>query len=431
MKKGRQSVRKAILIIGTLDTKEDEILFCRDRIKERGYDVLLMDAGILRDPKVTSDIPRSQVAKAGGAEDLKALVAKGDKGQCVETMIDGAAIEAARLYKVGAFQGILGVGGAQGTAICSSAMRALPTGVPKLIVSTVASGRGTFGPYVGTKDITMMHSVADIQGLNFLTKRILTNATAAICGMVEAFEEEAQQPRQRTVALSMLGTTTRGALRAKEILEDHGFEVVAFHQNGTGGIAMEDLIREKAFQGVMDLNLHEIGDRWYGGLHGAIRPDRLEAAGTIGIPQVVAPGSINYVVLGPLEELPAEIRARKLIVHNPTLTLVRLTPEELREVGRVTAEKLNLSIGPTRVFIPLRGFCDPDREGFPLWDPKGNQAFIESLEEAIRPDIGVVKLDAHINEPDFIDPVVREFITIIEKTVEGYGNGGGKNEEAP
>jgi len=408
-------VRKAVLIIGTLDTKEDEILFCRDRIKERGYDVLLMDTGILRDPKVTPDIPRFQVAKAGGAEDLNTLVAAGEKGQCVQTMIEGAGVEAARLYKVGAFQGILGVGGAQGTAICSSAMRALPMGVPKLIVSTIASGRATFGPFVGTKDVTFMHSVADIQGLNFLTKRILTNAAAAICGMIEVFEEGTPRTRQKTVALSMLGTTTRGALRAKDMLENHGFEVVAFHQNGTGGIAMEDLIREKAFQGVLDLNLHEIGDRWYGGLHGAIRPDRLEAAGTMGIPQAVAPGSINYVVLGPLEQLSPEIRARKLIVHNPTLTLVRLTPEELREVGRVTAEKLNLSTGPTRVFIPLRGFCDPDREGFPHWDPEGNEAFIESLAEAIRPDIPVVKLDAHINEPGFIDPVVREFLTLMDE----------------
>lgn len=415
MKVDKRSIKKTILIVGTLDTKEDEVLFCRDRIREKGHDVLLMDAGTLHDPKVTPDINRLQVAKAGGAGDLNALAASGEKGRCIQTMIHGAAIEAARLYKIGAFQGVLGIGGAQGTAICSSAMRALPMGVPKLIVSTIASGRATFGPFVGTKDVTFMHSVADIQGLNFLTKRILTNAAAAICGMVEVFEEEAPRTRQKTVALSMLGTTTRGALRAKDMLEDHGFEVVAFHQNGTGGIAMEDLIREKAFQGVLDLNLHEIGDRWYGGLHGAIRPDRLEAAGTMGIPQAVAPGSINYVVLGPLEQLSPEIRARKLIVHNPTLTLVRLTPEELREVGRVTAEKLNLSTGPTRVFIPLRGFCDPDREGFPHWDPEGNEAFIESLTEAIRPDIPVVKLDAHINEPGFIDPVVREFLTLMDE----------------
>lgn len=408
-------MKKTILIVGTFDTKEDVILFCRDRIEERGHEVLLMDTGILRDPTVTPDINRFQVAKAGGADDLDALIAKGDKGGCVQIMIHGAAVEAARLYKAGAFQGILGVGGAQGTAIGCSAMQVLPTGVPKIMVSTVASGHATFGPFVGTKDITLMHSVADIQGLNFLMKRILTNATGAICGMVETFEEEMPRSQGRTIALSMLGTTTKGALRAKGILEGHGFEVVAFHQNGTGGIAMEDLIREKAFQGVLDLNLHEIGDRHYGGLHAAIRPDRLEAAGALGIPQVVAPGSINYVVLGPLEELPAEIRVRKHIVHNPTLTLVRLTPEELREVGKVTAKKLNLSTGPTRVFIPLRGFCDPDREGFPHWDPEGNEAFIESLEEAIRPDIPVVKLDVHINDRDFIDPVVREFITLMDE----------------
>lgn len=406
---------KTILIIGTFDTKEEVILFCRDWIEEKGHNVLLMDTGILGDPVVAPSINRFQVAKAGGVDDLKGLVAKGDKGSCIQTMIQGAAVEATRQYKMGAFQGVLGIGGAQGTAICCSAMQALPTGVPKVMVSTVASGHATFGPFVGTKDVTLMHSVADIQGLNFLMRRILTNATGAICGMVEAFKEEIFRSGRRTVALSMLGTTTRGALRAKGLLESTGFEVVAFHQNGTGGIAMEDLIRENAFQGVLDLNLHEIGDRYYGGLHAAIRPDRLEAAGSLGIPQVVAPGSINYVVLGPLDELPPEVRARKHIIHNPTLTLVRLTPEELREVGRITAEKLNRSKGPVRVFIPLRGFCDPDREGFPHWEPEGNDAFIVSLQQGLRPDIPLVKMDAHINEQGFIDPVVEEFITLMKE----------------
>jgi uncharacterized protein (UPF0261 family) len=410
-------MKKTILVVGTFDTKEDVILFCRDRITKRGHEVLLMDTGILGDPTVAPNINRFQVAKAGGVDDLKGLVAKGDKGSCIQAMIQGAAVETAHLYKTGAFHGMLGVGGAQGTAICCSAMQALPTGVPKVMVSTVASGHATFGPFVGTKDVTLMHSVADIQGLNFLMRRILTNAMGAICGMVEAFEEEISRPGKRTVALSMLGTTTRGALRAKELLESTGFEVVAFHQNGTGGIAMEDLIRENAFQGVLDLNLHEIGDRYYGGLHAAIRPDRLEAAGSLGIPQVVAPGSVNYVVLGPLDELPPEVRARKYIVHNPTLTLVRLTPEELREVGRITAEKLNRSKGPVRVFIPLRGFCDPDREGFPHWEPEGNDAFITSLQKGLRPDIPLVKMDVHINEQGFIDPVVEEFITLMNEEI--------------
>jgi uncharacterized protein (UPF0261 family) len=281
------------------------------------------------------------------------------------------------------------------------------------MVSTVASGRATFGPYVGTKDITLMHSVADMQGLNFLTKRILENAASAICGMVKSLDENIAKPKGIPVAMSMLGTTTPGAVRCKGILERKGFEVVTFHQNGTGGIAMEDMIREGAFKGVLDLNLHEIGDRFVGGLHGAIRGDRLEAAGEVGIPQVVAPGSINYVVLGPLDSLTAEWRSRKLIVHNPNLTLVRLSPEELQKVGKLVAEKLNRAKGPTQVFIPLRGFSYPDRENLPHWEPEGNRAFIDSLKAHLNSSVPVTELDAHINDPEFIDPVVETFLSMM------------------
>jgi uncharacterized protein (UPF0261 family) len=291
-------------------------------------------------------------------------------------------------------------------------MRNLPTGVPKLMVSTVASGRATFGPFVGTKDITMMHSVADMQGLNFLTKRILDNAAGAICGMVENIGKEVFKPLGTPVALSMLGTTTPGALRCKELLESKGFEVVTFHQNGTGGIAMEDMIRNGDFRGVLDLNLHEIGDHFAGGLHGAIREDRLEAAGNIGIPQVVAPGSINYQVLGPLDSLSPEMKARKLIVHNSYLTLVRLTPEELAAVGKLVSEKLNRAKGPTEVFIPLRGFSFPDRENMPHWEPEGNQAFINAIKANLNSNIPVIELDAHINDPEFIDPVTERFLEL-------------------
>jgi uncharacterized protein (UPF0261 family) len=285
------------------------------------------------------------------------------------------------------------------------------------MVSTVASGRATFGPFVGTKDITLMHSVADMQGLNFLTRRILENAAGAICGMVQGDGAMDPGPQGIPVALSMLGTTTPGALRAKTILEDRGFEVVAFHQNGTGGIAMEDMIRGTEFKGVLDLNLHEIGDRYVGGLHGAIRGDRLEAAGDAGIPQFVVPGSINYMVLGPLESLAPEMRARKLIVHNSYLTLVRLNHEELRGVGQLVAEKLNRASGVTRVFIPLQGYSFPDRRGLPHWDPEGNQVFVEALKADLNPEIPLVELDAHINDPEFIDPVVEEFLSVMNTTI--------------
>jgi uncharacterized protein (UPF0261 family) len=289
-------------------------------------------------------------------------------------------------------------------------------GVPRLAVSTVASGRATFGVYVGTKDITLMHSVADMQGLNFLTRRILENAAGAICGMVESVDENLMKPLGIPVALSMLGTTTPGALRCKTALEGNGFEVVTFHQNGTGGIAMEDMIREGAFKGVLDLNLHEIGDRFVGGLHGSIREGRLEAAGELGIPQVIAPGSINYAVWGPLSSLSPEWRSRKLIVHNPSLTLVRLSAEELRAVGRIVAEKLNRARGPVRLFIPLKGFSYPDRENLPHWDPEGNKVFIDSLEANLNPSIPIEEIDAHINDPEFIDPVTEAFVSMMERS---------------
>jgi uncharacterized protein (UPF0261 family) len=409
----RKSMKKTVLLIATFDTKEEEALFLKKRIEVRRISVLTMDTGILTPVRGKVDIDQTEVANQGGIP-LREAIATGDKGKCIANMIRGAEIICKKLYDQSRFQGVIGIGGAQGTEIATAAMRILPMGVPKLVVSTVASGRATFGPYVGTKDITMMHSIADIQGLNFLIKRILENAASAICGMVMDFDENLTRPEGIPVALSMLGTTTPGALRAKKFLEERGYEVVTFHQNGTGGIAMEDMIREGAFEGVLDLNLHEIGDRFVGGLHGAIRGDRLEAAGEKGIPQVVAPGSINYVVLGPLNSLTPEWRSRKLIVHNPNLTLVRLSPDELRGVGKLVAEKLNRAKGPVHVFIPLKGFSYPDRENLPHWEPDGNQAFIDSLKDHLKPSIPLTELNAHINDPEFIDPVVETFLLMMK-----------------
>ena len=407
-------MKKTVLLIATFDTKEEEALFLKGRIEARGVRVLTMDAGILAAPRGRVDIDQHQVALRGGLA-LREAVATGDKGKCIANMMRGAEILCKELFDQGSFHGVISIGGAQGTEIACAAMRMLPTGVPRLAVSTVASGRATFGVFVGTKDITMMHSVADMQGLNFLTKRILENGAGAISGMVESNDENLMKPLGIPVAMSMLGTTTPGALRCKTLLEGKGFEVVTFHQNGTGGIAMEDMIREGAFKGVLDLNLHEIGDRFVGGLHGSIREGRLEAAGELGIPQVVAPGSANYAVWGPLAELSSEWRSRKLIVHNPSLTLVRLSPEELRAVGKIVAEKLNRARGPVRVFIPLKGFSHPDRENLPHWEPEGNKVFIDSLKANLRPAIPVQELHAHINDPEFIDPVTEAFVSMMER----------------
>jgi uncharacterized protein (UPF0261 family) len=406
---------KTILLMGTMDTKEEELLFCRDLIRRRGFKVLLLDAGILQDPRTPPDITRQEVARAAGVPDMGNLLALGDKGKCVAAMIRGVSSKTQELLRQNTFHGILGMGGGQGTDICAAAMRSAPRGMPKLLVSTVASGKATFGPYVGTKDITLMHSIVDLQGLNFVTRRILANAVEAVCGMVGAQEGVEIKARGIPVALSMLGTTTPGALRIKTTLERRGYEVVAFHQNGTGGTAMEEMIREGAFRGVLDLNLHEIGDRFVGGLHSDPQKERLEAAGEMGIPQVIAPGSINYAVWGPFPGLSQELKSRKYIIHNPNMTLVRLSPEELRSVGKLTAEKINRGKGPIRVFIPLRGFSFPDRENLPHWEPEGNRAFIESLKAHLHPSIPWVELDAHINDPEFIDPLANAFLSMMEE----------------
>jgi uncharacterized protein (UPF0261 family) len=407
-------MEKTILLIATHDTKEEEASYLKECIESNGVSVMVMDTGILAPPKGKVDISQDEVANRGGMS-LKEALATGDKRECTEVMCRGAEQIARALYDQGRIQGVVGIGGAQGTEIVCTAMRALPTGVPRLMASTVANGLHQFGFYMGTKDLTIMHTVSDMQGLNFLTKQILQNTAGAISGMVQRFNGQLMRPQGIPLAMSMLGTTTPGALRAKRILEDKGFEVVAFHQNGTGGIAMEDMILEGAFKGVLDLNLHEIGDRSVGGLHGAIRQGRLTAAGAMGLPQVVAPGSGNYTVQGSAESLSDEMRRRKHFNYNPHLTLVRLAHDEMEEVGKEIAQRLNEAKGPVKVFIPLKGWSFPDREGLAHWDPEGNQVLVDALKRDLSPSIPLVELDAHINDPDFIDPVVEAFMDMMEE----------------
>ena len=397
----------AVLLIATFDTKAEEALYLRRKMESLGCRVLSMDTGILLESGAATDIDRHQVAKAGGSS-VREMVASGDKGKCIDAMRRGACALSRELYDAGEFQGVISIGGAQGTDIATAAMRELPFGVPKFMVSTVASGRATFGPFVGTKDIIMMHSVADIQGVNFMTRQVFDNAAAAVCGMVRDLRghDAASCPRKSPVALSMLGTVTQGAMRAKRLLSEKGYDAIAFHQNGTGGIAMEEMIREGMFKGVLDLNLHELGDSVAGGLHASIRDGRLTSAGALGIPQVVVPGSINYAVMGPVETLSPEIRERKYIVHNSQLTLVRLSTEELQKTAMIMAERLNMAKGPTHVFIPLGGFSYPDHPGRGHWDPEENGLFIRTLKSRLSSSIPYDEIDRNINDDAFIDTVV-------------------------
>ncbi len=407
---------KTVLIIATMDTKHEEALYLKKLIESSGCRGKILNTGIINPFDGDVEISSDTVSKAGCGLSTGEMLKKFNKGECISFMTKGTSVIAKQLYENNGFDAVIGIGGGQGTDIGTSAMKVLPFGVPKLMVSTVASGRAMFGPFVGTKDIMMMHSVCDIQGLNIVTRKVFENAAAAICAM-------ANTPRTNTgisgkgkgsVAVSMLGTTTPGALKAKELLEEEGFDFVAFHQNGTGGIAMEEMIEEGLFKGVLDINLHEIGDSYFGGLHGSIREGRLESAARTGLPQVIAPGSINYAVVGPYGEVSDDLKKRKHIIHNSYLTLVRLTPEEMTAVGRITAEKINRSTGKVHVYIPLKGFSFPDTEGREHWDPEGNNAFIVSLKNSLKSDIPYDEVDLHINDEEFIETAVNKLFSFIK-----------------
>jgi len=406
-----------IVIIGTLDTKGPETGLVRDEVARRGYAPLVIDPGILGEPAIAADVTRQQVARAGGHE-LEDLIASGDKHQCQQAMIDGLVQVVARLHDEGQVAGVVAVGGAQGTAMATAAMRALPVGIPKVMVSTVACGQTPFGPYVGTKDITMIHSVADILGLNRVTERILAQAAAAVTAMaaVEVSKEGSgtnDGAARELVAITQAGITTPGVMGIKDRLEGMGFEVIAFHCNGIGGQAMEEMILEGVITGVVDFTPHEITDLLYGGLMPAM-PGRLEAAGRMGIPQVVTPGATDIRLHGRPEELPEELRGRACVQHTPTHTHVRSSAEEMAAVARFIAERLGEGNGPRALMIPLRGFSTLNREGEVLFDEESNQAFVRAMEEALSPEVELIKVDAHINDRAFVEATVETFLRLRE-----------------
>lgn len=402
---------KAILIIATLDTKGPETSYLKDLIETKGHQVLVMDTGILGPPPFQPDLSRDEVAQATGIP-IEELIRIKDKGRAIQTMAEGSKKMVQQLYREGKIAGVIGLGGSQGTEIGTSAMRALPLGFPKLMVSTVASGYAQFGTYVGTKDLLMMHSVVDILGLNVFLRTILSNAAGAIMGMVER-GAKIEKPEKKQVGMTIYGTTTPGCMVAKAYLESKGFEVVAFHPNGTGGRAMEEMVEEGILNGVLDMTTHELTDELVGGLHRA-GPNRLEAAGKRGIPQVVVPGSIDFIVTGPVTSLQPEYRNRKYIAHNPNITLVRTSSEEMKTIGKIMAAKLNEANGPRVVMIPLRGFSYPNRKGEALYDEEGNQAFIKTLKRNLK-GVKVIEVDAHINDPEFGNEAAQTMGSLLSK----------------
>jgi len=403
-------VAKTIAIVAALDTKSDEARLIRDYVVASGLTPLLIDVGVLGAPGIPSDVSRETIATAGGAE-LAALVRTQDKARAMEVMTQGAAVVAARLHGEGRIDGIIGIGGSAGTAIATCAMRALPVGVPKLCVSTVAAGDTR--PYVGTKDVTLMYSVVDVAGINRLSARILTNAAGAIVGMVSA--EPPRLAERPLIAASMFGNTTTCVDRARKTLEESGFEVLVFHATGAGGQTMESLIADGFISGVLDVTTTEWADELCGGVFNA-GPNRLEAAARAGVPAVIAPGCLDMVNFWGPDTVPEKYRDRNLYHWNPNVTLMRTTPEENAALGKILAEKANLSTGPVAVMIPLQGVSQLDSPGGAYWWPDADRALFDAIKKNLRQDIPLIELDLNINDPDFADRATTVLLEMMRRS---------------
>ena len=396
-----------IVILGTLDTKGAEHAFVADQIRARGHQTLVIDVGTIGEPGLRPDITRAEVAEAAGA-DIAALTTKRDRGEAVAAMAKGAAVVVSRLADAGRIHGIISLGGGGGTAIGTAAMRILPIGFPKLMVSTLASGN--VAPYVGERDIVMFPSIVDIAGLNRISRPLLARATGAICGMVEAPQPSVSD--KPIIVASQFGNTTPCVDRARKILEEAGFEVLVFAAVGTGGRTMESLIESGIVAGVLDVTTTEWADEMVGGVLSA-GPTRLEAAARKGIPAVVSTGCLDMVNFGPPETVPAKFQGRLFYQHNPQVTLMRTTPEENRELGRIIAAKLNLSTGPVKVLLPLQGGSMIGVPGGPFHAPEADQALYDSLRSHLRPDIAVIRMDCAINDPPFAEACARELLNLM------------------
>ncbi len=398
---------ETIAILGTLDTKGAELRYLQQRIAATGATTLVIDVGVLDAPAFEPDVTRDAVAHAAGVR-VADLAATHDRGQAVTHMATGAAHVLADLFGQDKIGGAISIGGSGNATIACTAMQALPIGVPKLMVTTVAAGDTR--PYIGATDITMMYSVVDIAGINRLSRRILANAANAISAMVigSGAADSAPEDGHPLVGASMFGVTTPCVTAARELLEARGYEVLVFHATGVGGRSMEALIRDGFITGVLDLTTTELADEVAGGTLSA-GPDRLEAAGRAGIPQVVSLGALDMANFGPVESVPERFRQRLLYQHNPAVTLMRTTAEENARLGALIAEKLNRARGPVAVLVPRGGVSMLDVEGEPFFDPEADNALFASLRRGLQPHIDVIEVATAINDPIFAETASTTF----------------------
>ncbi|QDT50005.1 hypothetical protein Pan258_40610 [Symmachiella dynata] len=413
----------AVYLIGTLDTKGTETDFVREQLRACGVaEIVVVDAGCLGEPQIAADITRETVFELAGTS-LAKVRAAGDRGAAITLAAQGVAELIAQRHATGAVDAVLGLGGSAGTTIATSAMRRLPVGIPKLMVSTLASGQ--VRPYVGDKDILMLNAVVDIAGINRISRAVLGNAARAMAGMVNLNGSEEPIDDKPLIAATMFGVTTPCIEQARSVLEEAGYEVLVFHATGNGGEAMESLISDGLIAGVLDITTTELADELVGGVLSA-GPDRLTAAGRAGIPQVISVGATDMVNFGPVESIPDEFADRQFYVHNPTVTLMRTTPEENGRLGEEIACKAAAATGPVKILLPLQGVSAIDAEGQPFDDPVARAALFESI-HAHCGAVDVLEIDRHINDAEFATGAATALLDILRsrKTSAPPGGAGG------
>jgi uncharacterized protein (UPF0261 family) len=405
-----------IAILATLDTKGQEAAYIKNLLEAQGHSAVIIDTGPLGPPGILPDISNEEIAQRAGWK-LSSLIQTGKREKIMGEMGKGAMNLLVHLYREGKIDGAIGFGGNQGSAMASMAMRALPFGFPKLLISTVASGN--IRPYVGHKDIGVVFSVGDfLGGLNPVSRFVLKNTVSAIMGMIEHGKGNRRVGREwgkQTIAITALGNTEPAVSLAIKQLHEKGFQVIPFHASGAGGSAMEELIEQGTIHGVLDLTPHELTEEVVGvGAYIPVKPGRLTAAGARGIPQVVSTGGMEYLCFGPRESIPFRLRKRKTYMHNPFNANVKVSRKEMALVGKTMAERLNKAKGMTAVFIPLRGWSIYGAKGGPLHDQVGNSIFLKSLSNHLGARIRLEEIDAHINDAFFVGRCVQqiaEFMT--------------------
>ena len=404
-----------VAVLGTLDTKGTEVAFLKGRVEAQGCDTLVVDLGILGLPAFEPDVTRHAVAGAAGVR-IEAIAASGDRGHAVTAMTRGVRRALSKLYAEGRFQGVIGVGGSAGTTMSTAAMRALPMGVPKVMVSTVAGG--DVSAFVGSKDITMIPSIVDVSGINRISRQVFSQAAAAVASMVQV--EIPKGGEKPLIAASMFGNTTQCVEVARNRLERAGFEVLVFHATGAGGRTMEDLTRAGFIAAVLDVTTTELADELAGGVMSA-GPARLCAAASAGVPAVVVPGCLDMVNFWAPDSVPDRYRRRRFYRHNPNVTLMRTTPEENLELGRRLAQRVSSSKGPVAVYLPLRGISVISAPGQPFEWPEADEALFGAIRGGLRPDIPVFELDVSINDPVFAEAVADGLLRLLGDNLVGRG----------